>query len=1027
MIRILRALAATVTLLLLLIGIPAAIWVLGRESLPTQLPSWEDVVSTLAHPLTANFLLGLLTLIGMLAWVTFLVAVLIEIPNALGRRPIQPVRGLGTPRRLAAILLGAIFLTGITAPGLAPEAHASSGHPAAVLVHTAPTIEAPTTPAPTRTDQDQQPGEAHTMWQTHTVEPGDTLWDIAQSHLGDGTRWREIAELNTGLPQPDGQTLTEAHWLETGWQLRIPGTERPGAETAQEQGLEVTVQPGDTLYDLAAEHLGNGMRYPEIFQASRDLPQPGGDRLRYPDAIDVGWHLLIPTPIQPTYQAHETTDRTHEPGTHDDTPTEADRPEPAAPTQAPSDLSESTTTEEDRPEHQADSATPDPEHIPEDGSTGQVDDAGVLQRTVGGTGALLAAGIVAAIMLRRQRTQRTRPAGTRVATPEPGGREETVEKNLQMVANSDARAMANLALRDLAAQSHNLGLPLPQIRAARLACDGSELQLYLEAPADLPSPWRSSTDRQVWLISDEDLAAEVIPRSDSSDIPAPWPALISIGQDEEDAHLLLDLEHLRQLDIRGPAEAAHATLAALAVELATSNWADDLQITLVGLLPELVEAIDTSRIRHTPDLETVLDPLEARARHLREHTTTPRLGRAAWPPEILIIGTDIDDSLRTRVANLLGTLPHVGIAAITQGANTGEWALDINPAHPSEVSLQPAGLSLRPQQISTAEYTAILNVLADADRYTAGPDWAQTLSSTTEPELVELPVAEDAEQPPSDPGPVVVSEPTRLDEGAPVVCLLGGVDIAGIDESVLSGTPTHLSQAVEMIAYLVLNPGATTEELTTDLWPDREAKASTRQSAISRARRLLGTNEAGEPYLSLSGTDPLGNNAYHVLPQVRSDWDRFNQLRGDDPATAPLADLRQALALVRGTPFCRVREGRGRVRANRYLWADPFAREMIASIVDIACETARRALLEGKPKLAADAASAGLRATRDEERTWRYAIRAHIQLGDYATVEELVAGLTTQLTELDVDPEPETNDLLDQLDQLQTLTRRAAG
>lgn len=1022
MIRILRALAAAVTLLLLLIGIPAAFWVLGRESLPTQLPSWEQVVSTLAHPLTANFLLGLLTLTGMLAWATFLVAVLIEIPNALGRRPIRPVRGLGTPRRLAAMLLAAIFLTGITAPGLAPGAHASTGHdPAAELVHTAPAIDVPTTPGPTRTDQEQQPGEVHTMWQTHTVEPGDTLWDIAQSRLGHGTRWREIAELNTGLPQPDGRTLTEAHWLEPGWQLRIPGTERLRSETAQGQALEVRVQPGDTLYDLAAEHLGNGMRYPEILEASRHLRQPGNVQISDPDVIDVGWRLLIPSTTEPTRPIDEAADEMTGTGPHEErAPTGADRAEDSTPTHTRSDLSESTASYEAFSGRQADSATPGPTT----GSTHQADEAGVLQRTAGGAGALLAAGIVAAIMLRRQRTHRTRPAGTRVATPAPGSPEDAVEQNLQVVANSEARARANLALRDLAAQSHNLGLPLPQIRAARLASNASELQLYLEAPADLPSPWRSSTDRRVWLISDEDLAAEVIPRSDSGDIPAPWPALASIGQDEENAHLLLDLEHLGQLDIRGPAEAAQATLAALAVELATSDFADDLQVTLVGLLPELVEAIDTSRIRYNPDLEPVLDSLEARARHLREHTTTPRHGPAPWPPEILIIGTDIDHSLRTRVANLVGTLPHVGIGAITREAHTGEWALEIEPAHPSEATLQPAGLSLRPQQLSTAEYTAILNVLAGAERYTAGPDWAQTLSSVTEPELADFPAADDAEQTPSDSGQVAEPEPALLEDSTPIVRLLGDVDITGIDESVLSGTPTHLSQAVEMIAYLVLNPGATTDEVTTDLWPDREAKASTRQSAISRARRLLGTDDAGEPYLSLSGNDPLGNNAYHVLPQVRSDWDRFNQLRGGDPTTAPLEDLRQALLLVRGTPFCRVREGRGRVRANRYLWADSFAREMIASIVDIACETARRALLEGKPKLAAAAASAGLRATGDEERTWRYAIRAHIQLGDYATVDALVAGLTAQLTELDADPERETNDLLD---QLQTLTRRAAG
>jgi DNA-binding SARP family transcriptional activator len=54
------------------------------------------------------------------------------------------------------------------------------------------------------------------------VQRGDTLWSIAETHLGNPERWREIARLNYDHPQPDGRTLTNSHWIYPGWHLRLP-------------------------------------------------------------------------------------------------------------------------------------------------------------------------------------------------------------------------------------------------------------------------------------------------------------------------------------------------------------------------------------------------------------------------------------------------------------------------------------------------------------------------------------------------------------------------------------------------------------------------------------------------------------------------------------------------------------------------------------------------------------------------------------------------------------------------------------
>ncbi|WP_084714405.1 BTAD domain-containing putative transcriptional regulator [Streptacidiphilus rugosus] len=191
----------------LLIGTPqlsAALW--------NHVPSPSEVIATAEQPVDDRLLFAVLALAGWITWAVLATSVLLEVFWAL--RHLSALRGstgiaLITARRtLGSLLIGGILITLLTTTRM-PAMDASAQGSQVSLAPTAAT--APLSPARDATSPD-----------TVNVRPGDTLWHLAQSHLGDPLRWPEIYALNQHNTETDGRTFQDPNLIYPGWSLQLP-------------------------------------------------------------------------------------------------------------------------------------------------------------------------------------------------------------------------------------------------------------------------------------------------------------------------------------------------------------------------------------------------------------------------------------------------------------------------------------------------------------------------------------------------------------------------------------------------------------------------------------------------------------------------------------------------------------------------------------------------------------------------------------------------------------------------------------
>jgi hypothetical protein len=245
---ILAGAGAVLILLVLLIGVPAALLTVLGPPIPHTMPA----LSLLAHRLGITAILKILSVVVWLAWLQLVVCLIAEVRAAVrntGMPPRVPLAGGIQPvvhRLVTAVLLLFSAATALSpafmhqSPGDPPAVTAPAGRgggaspavtPTATATAGQPAPGAPREPAGPASGQGQAlepaPHRVRRTEKIYVVRPPEgryheSLWEIAQNHLGDGRRYRELFELNAGRPQPDGTRLTIASLIRPGWILRMP-------------------------------------------------------------------------------------------------------------------------------------------------------------------------------------------------------------------------------------------------------------------------------------------------------------------------------------------------------------------------------------------------------------------------------------------------------------------------------------------------------------------------------------------------------------------------------------------------------------------------------------------------------------------------------------------------------------------------------------------------------------------------------------------------------------------------------------
>ncbi|MEU8278402.1 BTAD domain-containing putative transcriptional regulator [Microbispora bryophytorum] len=963
----LRALLAATVLTALIAGVPLVLYALAGPPLPAHLPGLGEIGHALTHRDDGTLFLAVVKAVSWAAWAGFVASTLIELTSRIRGRATPHLPGLGAAQWLSAQLISSVAL----AAG-SPAAFVMAAVPPAAVVAAAPAALADTTAAPhaghdplrfagadvssgfgqfTTTKAHGPSGQAHArvLRLTHAayqVRRGDCLWTIAEYHLGDGDRYTEIADLNTGRVMTDGARFTQPDVIRPGWVLRMPATatdlDRP--------------QP-----PVADRHPGHPSAAPEFSRphdGAPSSPQPSASQ----EFSKVGERPAVVGDAAPP---------AHTPQTRE---ARISAPEPTTIL-----LTDAADTEDSGP------STP-------------------VAAFAGG----VAVGSLLTLARLRHAQRQARRRGRRITLPTDPATLRT-EQELHRLAAPDARERARQALATLGDATAAAGRELPHALGARVCPDAVELLLAQPAGTP-PTPFTQGRTKATWRLdlSNEphaNSARDVLPALLTTGQLDDGHALLvnlerlqtatATGPDElVDRFLTTAATELITSD--GPwfdvLAVGFPELHAAGTRIRSCTDLTEALGLLADRARDLRGRLATSdgpahvadRRLHDPDGDWTLTVLISRntpspdqlARLVDSVTALPGglaalvPGDATGAPARFTLSQDDQGPLLNVTPPGLTVRPHLMPnesyqrlgELFTAAADTTDVAADDPPydAYASESLLPPA---------SGANGAAISELADDQHEHVAFEVGEPAQSEAAEPE-------------------------SQRDEAMEVVqvSILGPLEITGT----VADLQPKMAELV--LALALAGPtGLRNIQLAAMMGPDPDTPKPSDQlrQLITRTRGKLGKAPDGQARILC---DPAYVYRTHA---ITLDWTRFQELADRGAKRNSTTDLWDALTLVRGP----VLDG-----CYHWWLETPVIENIRAEIVDAADLLAELELDAGRPDRSARAARQGLASDTYAEQLWRALMRAEYEAGNMSRVHEAWKACLKAVAEVsaDGDPHPET-------------------